>query len=311
MNLVGQVNYSVALATSPMHQPIEDEQIIRQARFQMLEDIARDLAGDICFPCVLDVSLQVRRTLQVADCSEAAIVAVTQLDPLQAASLIGLANRNAPAGSAPIFSLTAAIRRIGLPSARSFGHTLATEQLLASGELVQFAALSSLLWGHSLSCAAAARVLARHFTPIDPDLAALAGLVHDIGAFYMLHRATKYPELKSRPETLQYLIMQWHESIGESLLHALGLPEVLTEAIRDHDRPREAKPAPSTLSEVIFVANLLSGAIFEWQRNDVPEKLITRPELDNPAYLALFDEIAHERQQMLASFANLHPLIAK
>ena len=74
---------------------------------------------------------------------------------------------------------------------------------------------------------------------------------------------------------------------------------------------REAKPAPGTLSEIIFVANLLSGAIFEWQRNDVPEKLITRPELDNPAYLALFDEIARERQQMLAPFACLQPMVAK
>lgn len=294
-----------------MHQPIEDEQIIRQARFQMLEDIARDLAGDICFPCVLDVSLQTRRTLQAPECGEEATIAIAQLDPLIAASLIGLANRNAAEGSAPIFSLSAAIHQLGLPSTRTFAHTLATEQLLASGELVQFTALSTLLWSHSLSCAVAARVLARHFTPIDPDLAFLAGLVHDIGAFYMLYRATKYPELKSRPETLQYLIMQWHESIGESLLHALGLPAVLTEAVRDHDRPREAKFPPSSLSEVIFVANLLSGAIFEWQRNDVPEKQIVRPELENPNYLVLFDEIAKEREHLLAPFSSLMPLISK
>ena len=53
----------------------------------------------------------------------------------------------------------------------------------------------------------------------------LAGLVHDLGAFYMLYRSAQYEELRLRPDTVKYLILQWHESIGVSLLDALGVPE--------------------------------------------------------------------------------------
>ena len=60
---------------------------------------------------------------------------------------------------------------------------------------------------------------------INPDQAFLAGLVHDLGAFYMLYRAAQYEELRMRPDTVKYLMLQWHEGIGVSLLNALGLPE--------------------------------------------------------------------------------------
>lgn len=56
-----------------------------------------------------------------------------------------------------------------------------------------------------------------------------AGLVHDMGAFYMLYRAVQYEDLRQRPETVKYLIAQWHESLGVSLLGAL---EVLIRSSR-------------------------------------------------------------------------------
>jgi HD-like signal output (HDOD) protein len=55
----------------------------------------------------------------------------------------------------------------------------------------------------------------------------------------------------------------WHESIGESLLHALGLPDRIVEAVRDHDQPRATAEAPCTLRDVLYFANLLAGGSFE------------------------------------------------
>lgn len=36
----------------------------------------------------------------------------------------------------------------------------------------------------------------------------LAGLVHDLGAFYMIYRAAQYPELRIRPDSVKHLILQ-------------------------------------------------------------------------------------------------------
>lgn len=280
-------------------------QEIRQERFQMLEDIARELSGPICFPCCLDVSLRARSVLKNPEASLDDIISLVRVDPLLSAQLLSLANSPAHnPGGRPTLNLSAAIERLGLPLTRAVTLKLATEQMLGLKELVDFSTLSTLLWEHTISCAAAAAVLARHFTRIAPEEAMLTGLLHDIGAFYMLHKANQYPELRNRPDSLQYLIVQWHESIGESLIAALGLPEAIGIAIRDHDRPRSVVHAPNSLTEVLFVANLLAGAVFEWQRNELTDVDNARPELENPAYLALFDEIAGVRDSLLAPFTK-------
>lgn len=288
----------------PTIPPAAPEQI-RHERFQMLEDIARELAGPICFPCCLDVSLRARAVLKSPDTGIAEIIAIARADPLLSAQLLSLANSPAHnPGGRPTLNLSTAVERLGLPLSRALTLKLATEQMLGLKELVDFNTLSTLLWEHTISCAAAAQVLAGHFTRIPPEEAMLTGLLHDIGAFYMLHKANQYPELRTHPDTLQYLIVQWHESIGESLVTALGLPETIVRAIRDHDQPRDEVSAPNSLAEVLYVANLLSGAVFEWQRNDVAASMITRPELENPVYLALFDEIAAVRDELMAPFAK-------
>lgn len=280
-------------------------QEIRHERFQMLEDIARELAGPICFPCCLDVSLRARSVLKNPEATLDEIVAIVRVDPLLSAQLLSLANSLAHnPGGRPTLNLSTAIERLGLPLTRAVTLKLATEQMFGLKELVDFSTLSTLLWEHSISCAAAASVLARHFTRIAPEEAMLTGLLHDVGAFYMLYKANQYPELRNHRESLQYLIVQWHESIGQSLLDALGLPETIVRAIADHDRPKAVVEAPNSLTEVLYVANLLAGAVFEWQRNEVDDAEISRPELENPAYLALFDEIAAVRDNLLAPFAK-------
>ncbi len=115
-----------------------------------------------------------------------------------------------------------------------------------------------------------AKVIAQKLTRINPEEAMLAGLIHDLGAFYMLYRATQYEELRHRPDTIKYLIIQWHESVGVSLLNALGLPEEIVEATVDHDHIRSTPTTIRTLSDLVYVANMLCGGHFEWLLQDQP-----------------------------------------
>ena len=87
----------------------------------------------------------------------------------------------------------------------------------------------------------------------------------------MLYRATQYEELRHRPDTIKYLIIQWHESIGVSLLNALGLPEEIVEATVDHDHIRPTPTTIRTLSDLVYVANMLCGGHFEWLLQDQPD----------------------------------------
>ena len=233
-------------------------------RFQMLEDIAKELAGDVVFPTCFDVALRLRKELSCPSLSIARLADIVSVEPLVSAKLLHLANSAAYASSSkPLQDLKAAIARLGLNVVRATALAVAMNQILHAKEMAGFINLAHDLWKHSVKSAVTARILGRTYTHINPDEAFLAGLVHDLGAFYMLYRASQYPELRVRPETVRHLIMQWHESIGVTLLGALGLPEEIVAASIDHDHPHPVPDIPKTLAEIVYVANLLAGAGFE------------------------------------------------
>jgi len=275
------------------------DEALKAQRFHMLEDIAKDLAGDVCFPTCFDVALRLRNVLHDPNVSLRDIARVVRLEPLVAVKLLRVANSVAhnPSGK-QIADVEGALNRIGLNLARSVSLAVAMDQLLKSKELIDFSELSQGLWQHTIETAAAARVLARRLTRVNPEDALLAGLVHDLGAFYMLYRAAQYDELRVRPDTVKYLIIQWHESIGESLLAALGLPEAIVEAVREHDQKRPFVPTPRTLSDVVYVANLLAGGNYEWTHMSDEELGHDLAGYRIPTYLDLQEEIASETEEL-------------
>ena len=236
---------------------------LRAQRFQMLEDIARELAGDVVFPTSFDAALRLRKEMQNPDLPTARIAQIVNVEPLVATKLMQMANSvlYSPDGT-PARNLQAAIARLGVELVRTTALAIAMNQLIRSKDMAIFSDLTQTLWDHTLKTAAAARVLARNYTRVNPDEALLAGLVHDLGAFYMAYRAAQYAELRARPDTVKYLIMQWHESIGVTLLHALGVSEEVVNATIDHDQPRAVPTTLRTLAEIIYVGSMLDADYF-------------------------------------------------
>lgn len=300
--------------TEPMNAPatptIENPHIDKQGaeldhqRFQMLQDIAKELSGDTVFPTCFETVIQLRKALQDPEISIGRLAALITLDPLVSARLLALANSAAynPAGS-PIRDLHHAITRLGLHTVRTATFAIAMKQLLMARGVVGFHNLADQLWRHSLHTASAAYVLARRLTRISPDEALLAGIIHDIGAFYMIYRASLYEELVLRPETTQYLIVRWHESIGHALIIALGLPAELADAMRDHDQPRSIPASPRTLADVVFLANRLAGGISGWLGHQPSEVPVAGQEHIAALNEQFDEEIRAHEASLLAAFA--------
>jgi len=253
----------MTMNADPQSSPDKVGDALRAQRFQMLEDIARELAGDVVFPTSFDAALRLRKEMQNPDLPTARIAQIVNVEPLVATKLMHMANSvlYSPDGT-PARNLQAAISRLGVELVRTTALAIAMNQLIRSKDMAIFSDLTRTLWDHTLKTAAAARVLARNYTRINPDEALLAGLVHDLGAFYMAYRAAQYAELRARPDTVKYLIMQWHESIGVTLLHALGVSEEVVNATIDHDQPRVVPTTLRTLAEIIYVGSMLDADYF-------------------------------------------------
>lgn len=279
----------------PAHDPDKSGEQLKAQRFQMLADIAQELSGDeVVFSTHFDTIVRLRSILKNPEQNIQAIAAALSTEPLICAKLLRIANSAAinPSGQ-QIVDLKSAITRLGLNTVRSTALSVATAQLLRAKGMSEFSSLTELIWEHSVASAAGARVIAKTLTSLNAEEAMLAGLVHDLGVFYMLYRATLYDELRERPETLKHLIMQWHDSIGVSLLNALGMPAEIVAATEDHDRVRPPPSPIRTLADVVYVANMLAGGHFEWIMQDQED-----PHPDLAALEAMYGYLRPEIDQM-------------
>lgn len=276
-------------------------QALHEQRFRMLEDMARELRGDLVFPTCFDLTLRLRQILHDEGLTAERIAALIGVEPLLCSRLLKLANSVVYNRSGrPVLDIRTAVVRIGLDAVRAAALAVVLRQLLLSREMAHFADLAQDLWRHSVDSAAGAAVIARALSRLSPDEAMLAGLVHDIGAFYTLYRAAQYEELRERPETLRHLTVQWHEGLGEMVLKSLGLPEDIIAAVREHDQPQALPARPRSLADIVHAANLMAGGSAAWSHLELPAAEAARAALD-PAYLALQPEIERHAGELRAS----------
>ncbi|MBL8402874.1 MAG: HDOD domain-containing protein [Candidatus Accumulibacter sp.] len=237
--------------------------------FQMIQDLTRELAGDFAFPTCFEAALRLRQALQNPDLPISRISNIVSGEPLVAAKLMQLANSALyKAHHAPVMDLKAAIGRLGIDMVRTTALAIAMRQFIRSKEILVFNDLALALWEHSLKTAAGARILARNQTLINQDEALLAGLVHNLGAFFLLGRAARYAKLRADPMSVKQLIAQWHESIGVTLLRTLGIPGEIVDATVDHSQPWLVPETILTLADIVYIGNILTGAHVEWLHQD-------------------------------------------
>lgn len=234
--------------------------------FKVLEDIAKDLSGDqISFPTFLDITFQVRTALKDPNLSIEQLAKLVGAEPLMSTKIIRMSNSVAlnPSGR-EIADVKSAITRVGMEAVRTVSFAVAMEQLLQSKQMKAFEAISSKLWTHTAHVAALCRVLARKVAKINGDEAMFAGLVHDLGVFYLMSRAANFPELVNDKAELYGLLVGWHDQIGHALLSALGSPESVLVAVQEHETDREIVEVKS-LTDVLYIANKIANRASSWR----------------------------------------------
>lgn len=262
--------------------------------FSILQDIARDLSGDVNFPICLDSAIMVRNTLRDPLADIGLITRAVGLDPLISSKLLRLANSVAYcANGKPIADIGIAIQRLGIEVVRTISLAVAMDQMLNARRVAGFQRLSREVWEHSVHVAAIARVLARRLGRINPDEAMLAGLVHDLGVFYLLYRAVDYPPYRESEALTMELLRDWHEEIGETLLDMLELPPTIKEAVREHEHLDNVE-GPFSLCDILYFANLLAGGDQEWMPPNLSETQHARREAITSDYFDLLAEAAED-----------------
>lgn len=232
---------------------------------RLLASIARDLsAQEVVFPTCFNVTLQLHQLLRDPDLAIPDLAKLLVAEPVICAKLINLANSAANAPSRPITDVASAITRVGLQTVRTVAFVVSLEQMRRSRHLVPYQDFSNRIWEHSLYVAVLAAALAKRGGKVKPDEALFVGLVHDVGAFYLLFRGAEDAELAADREALETLVKDWHDDIGHALLSAMGQPDVVLDAVQQHEAVALSDRL-DTLTQVIAVADALGHRRHTWR----------------------------------------------
>jgi HD-like signal output (HDOD) protein len=224
---------------------------------EIYKTIASQVAqGELAFPTGAQVALSVRQTLDDPDCTIDTAARMIQAEPLLSARIIALANSVAYNRSGQeTADVRTAVARLGFSTVRSLAMALVTRQMAGKPSDPKVLQLVNKLWEHTAHVASLAHVIARHVTRQDPSTAMFAGIIHEIGGFYMLSRVKEFPELLAGDFT------DWLETgevdVGRAVLNKLEVPATVSNIIEAYWEGFLAMP-PVTLADTLLLAEELA-----------------------------------------------------
>lgn len=222
----------------------------------MVRLAAEAASGDMVFPTHTEMALRVRRALGDPDCSLDQLAKLVRAEPLLATRVVAMANSVVYNRSGHVITdIRNAVAGVGLKVLSGLAMALIVRQMEEMSRLPAHRALAVRLWEHTAHVASIAYVLARRVTHQDPDTAFFAGIVHEVGGFYMISRAASFPGLLEGP------LQGWYRSgevrVGRAVLKALSVPQPVVDAIEEMWKGHLALP-PETLGDTLQLAEQLA-----------------------------------------------------
>ena len=215
--------------------------------------VAQASRGDITFPTSVNAVLRLQQALDDPDCPLDEAIRLVLAEPLLATRTVALANSAAfSGGGPPVTNVRAAVTRMGYRRLQGLVASLVVRQFGSRIKDPGLRAKAEQLWEHTTHVAALAWSLARHVTGANPDTALFAGIIHEMGGFYLLSRADEFPGLlDDDPEKWGELC---EDVVGLEVVKKLLVPAPVADAIGQLRRAWINMP-PSTLLDTLLLAN--------------------------------------------------------
>lgn len=279
------------------------EQFIDKFIAGLLEEIK---SKRLDLPTLPEVAIMVGETVDDPNASAADLEKVIRIDTALSARLLQAANSPLFRGKNQIDNIKAAITRLGAKQVKTLINSIVVEQLFQSSGTAAINTMLRKQWLHSVQVAAISYVFTQRFTELKPDIAMLAGLIHDIGTLPIISYANRYPELAKDNEMLSSLIYRLHAQVGKLVLEGWNFPPGLVAAAAKHEEyDRVSNSAPDYV-DIVMIANLHAhigkkhtASQIDWTNIPAFKALGLTPEES----MAALEEARNEIQEVL----NIYP----
>jgi HD-like signal output (HDOD) protein len=184
------------------------------------------------------------------------LATIIENDSSIATRILRIANSSLLRGFQPIHDVKSAIGRIGLAYTSTLVTTLAMQQIFLSTKEALNQRMRA-IWMHSTDVAAICHTLAKSQPHLKPEMATLAGIVHQVGTLPVLSYAVGRGFLRDHPNLLDQILISLSPEVGSRILEAWGFAEELVVVPTQHmDFSREAPEGDYV--DLVTVANLHS-----------------------------------------------------
>ena len=243
----------------------------RESEFEFIKGLTEELSSrNLVFPTSLKATMKIRHALDDPNMSSENIVRIISVEPVLSAQVLMLANTPMfNRSSKKIDELKIATVLMGYGVIRNVAISVGMKQLKDQQESISHSTLMEGLWTRSMRIAALSSVLAKHLTKLSPDKAMVAGLLHDIGKFYILSRAHQYQGLFSSQQVLWDLIDQWHVDIGAAILDSWEVSEDIRDAVMNQKRRNLPVKGTAGLTDIVAAANFLDASFVSESLNEI------------------------------------------
>jgi putative nucleotidyltransferase with HDIG domain len=206
-------------------------------------------------------------------------------DAALTARLIRYANSPLYRGINAVTAIKLAITRIGFQRVKNAVYAVSMKEVFRTPIKAIEQRMES-LWAHSVKVGAHAAILAKDHVGLDPDVALVAGLVHDIGHIPLLIKACEYEELTMHPEFLDRVLMKLHPQVGNSIVKLWKFDPKIAAVTAEHENlARDPGEATVDYVDIVQVANILA-----YEGTDHPLAGIDRTTVKAFARLAMDQE---------------------
>jgi len=226
----------------------------------ILSKIAETATRDeLIFPTTTEMALKLQRVLDDPDCSIDQLAKLVRADPLLATRVVAVANSVIYNRSGrAIADVKNAVSRVGFDALRVLAAAVVVRQMEGMARTPAHRQMAVRLWEHTAHVAALSQVIARRVTHVNPDTAFFAGIIHEVGGFYLISRAKEFPGLL---EGENGSLLAWDEGgaaeVGRAVLQRLSAPAPVVEAIEGMWLGYLAMP-PHSLADTLLLADQLA-----------------------------------------------------
>lgn len=279
---------------------------------ELLVQIAFDAAQGHLLPAQLQVSLRLRQVLEHPDCEINDVVRLLQTDPLLSARVVALANLAAfNTSQSTVADVRTAVHRLGLMVIRMLTVSEIGRQLSLQVQDRRAKLMATQLWNHSVHVASLAYVVARRVTRQNHDAALFAGIIHELGAAYMLFRAKDYPvllELSSLwldPASSDEEGESDHAgiAIARAVFAHLKVPDSIVCAIEHLWRGHPERP-PASLGDTLLLAHELAPIVSPFSCSPQTDHSARRARVELAADDAPLSEVIEEYSHEVESIVR-------